>query len=367
MGETMPQITERNYGLDVLKVISMAMVITLHILGHGGLLSNAPFASKRYYLLYFIEFFAFSAVNIYVLVSGYIGTDRYSYSSFFKVHLQVVFYSVFIPLIIAIRFSETLSLTNIWKGFFPVCSNTYWFYSAFFFVNLFKPFFNAFSAHLSVRNHCAFVLMVIVFIAIFSCFFDSNLLYLNYGYSVFWLTILYVLGGSLKQISRVHSFKSWKCLLLYLICVLTAFFYKFFSEKFLLPIVIDSNEMLNYLSPTSLIAAIAAVFGFSNLQIGSLRLKKVILTLSNLTFGVYLIHDHEMVRLLFITDRFVPLIHLYPIKMLLLIFMSVISIFSCCGFMEYGRLKLFNLIRISKLCQKGAILLERWTGFKGTA
>lgn len=39
---------ERNYGVDLLRIISMYLVIILHVLGQGGILSNATEFSLTY-------------------------------------------------------------------------------------------------------------------------------------------------------------------------------------------------------------------------------------------------------------------------------------------------------------------------------
>ena len=33
--------TKRNYGIDILKILSMFMVVVLHVLGQGGVLKHA--------------------------------------------------------------------------------------------------------------------------------------------------------------------------------------------------------------------------------------------------------------------------------------------------------------------------------------
>ena len=39
---------QRNYGIDLLRMIAMLMVVILHILGKGGVLQAAPPLSIRY-------------------------------------------------------------------------------------------------------------------------------------------------------------------------------------------------------------------------------------------------------------------------------------------------------------------------------
>lgn len=41
---------ERNYGIDLLRVISMIVVMALHVLRHGGVLANAKILTLYYNL-----------------------------------------------------------------------------------------------------------------------------------------------------------------------------------------------------------------------------------------------------------------------------------------------------------------------------
>ena len=65
---------ERNYGVDLLRIFSMLMVVTLHVLGKGDLLynKNLEIFSQKYNLLWILEIASFGAVNLYALISGYV-------------------------------------------------------------------------------------------------------------------------------------------------------------------------------------------------------------------------------------------------------------------------------------------------------
>ena len=62
----------RNYGIDLLRIISMLGVVFLHVLGHGGILS-LDLSPVNFSMVWFIEILAYPAVNCFVLISGYIG------------------------------------------------------------------------------------------------------------------------------------------------------------------------------------------------------------------------------------------------------------------------------------------------------
>lgn len=53
----------------------MIMVISLHYLGHGGVLYNADIFSVNFFVSNLIESLCIFAVNIYVLISAYFLCD----------------------------------------------------------------------------------------------------------------------------------------------------------------------------------------------------------------------------------------------------------------------------------------------------
>ena len=62
----------RNYGIDLLRIISMLGVVFLHVLGHVVILS-LDLSPVNFSMVWFIEILAYPAVNCFVLISGYIG------------------------------------------------------------------------------------------------------------------------------------------------------------------------------------------------------------------------------------------------------------------------------------------------------
>ena len=59
---------ERNCSLDLLRIISMLMILTLHYLGKGNALT---IQSNMKYVVWFMEIACMISVNLYVLISGY--------------------------------------------------------------------------------------------------------------------------------------------------------------------------------------------------------------------------------------------------------------------------------------------------------
>ena len=69
---TSPVKKERNAGIDLLRIVSMFFVVVLHSLGQGGILFNTAVGSSQYKVAWLLEIFAYGAVDIFALISGYV-------------------------------------------------------------------------------------------------------------------------------------------------------------------------------------------------------------------------------------------------------------------------------------------------------
>ena len=80
--------------------------------------------------------------------------------------------------------------------------------------------------------------------------------------------------------------------------------------------------------------------------------QKMIMLISPLSFGVYLLHDHPLVRSYVMTDRFAFITNGSVSKMLLFFFGIILAIFvvGCC--VDAVRSKLFQLLHIRKSLSK---------------
>lgn len=64
--------TERNIGIDLLKIVSMLMIVTLHMLGHGGVLDDMPPMSRCYQVAWLIEIACYGAVNCLLCIGKWL-------------------------------------------------------------------------------------------------------------------------------------------------------------------------------------------------------------------------------------------------------------------------------------------------------
>ena len=138
-----PAHAERNYGIDLLKIVSMIMVALLHVLGNG-ILSSSNIFSWHYELGYAIEILCFCAVNCYAIISGYLNYGaKFRYSRILQLYLQVLFYTCLITLGFYIAKPEVVTKTVVIRALFPFAfSDVYWYFTAYFCMFFFLPFLN---------------------------------------------------------------------------------------------------------------------------------------------------------------------------------------------------------------------------------
>lgn len=68
------RLDKRNYGIDLLRLVSMFLIVVLHSLSRGALVGVSPF-NIHYEVGFLIEALTYCAVNCFALISGYVGVD----------------------------------------------------------------------------------------------------------------------------------------------------------------------------------------------------------------------------------------------------------------------------------------------------
>lgn len=133
----------RNIGLDLLRIISMLMIVTLHYLAKGGFLWNTDPNTFLWYFVWFIEALCLISVNCYVLISAYFLADskQTKIKKVIELWLEMLFYSVGISAILVLL-GQPLSIKDIIYTIFPFATKSYWFINTYILLYLLHPFIN---------------------------------------------------------------------------------------------------------------------------------------------------------------------------------------------------------------------------------
>lgn len=334
----------RNYGIDLLRIVSMFMIIVLHIINHGGVLTLLTSLSPAYEIAWFLEIACYCAVNCYALISGYIGCmSRFKYSRILLLWLQTAFYSVLISAITA-KLSPEVGISEFYQSFFPVCNHLYWYFTAYFCLSFFTPFLNKMLAALDEKQLKQLGLTIFLLFSVLPAIIKEDLFLAHNGYSFLWLSLLYLLGGIIKRCHIEKKQRPSVALFIYLLLILLTWAVKYIVDCHTIDVPDIWTEILvNYTSPLILLSAIMLLIVFSTLKTGKTSIT-IISFLSPLTFGVYLIHDNPYIRHYIIE----PLFPSAPTSFGLIatILIGGFALYLTCSLIDFLRQKLFDLFKI---------------------
>ena len=302
----------RNVGIDLLRMTAMWMVVILHILNKGGVLAAAVPLSAARETARLLEACAYCAVDCYGLISGYVGVGhRFRYGSALALWLRVAFYTLGITALFALFLPGSVGGDRLLRACFPVLFRQYWYVTAYFGMCLFIPFFNLLLDRLSRRQAKVLALSIILIFSLLPTLRQKDVFLTDNGYSVLWLSCLYLLGGILR-LYVPPARKPGRRGAVYAGCVLAVWLVGLAGDRLWMlrtGQLCGKVLLLSYTSPAVLLAAASLVLYFGELKIGA-GAGRLIEKASPLAFSVYLIHAHPLIwehwlsgRFAFLADR----------------------------------------------------------------
>lgn len=314
--------TKRNSGIDFLRILSMFYVVVLHTLGQGGILNSVQPNTPQYMISWFIEIWAYCAVDIFALVSGFVGYRDEAkipkFSSYILLWMQVVFYGILVTLFFYFLAPELVTKNDLLQMLFPVSNNLYWYFTAYTGLFICMPLLNI------ALSKCSKALSIKIFITLFLMFsvYDTivNKFGLNRGYSFAWLVILYVFGSILKKCEVGKNINIFMATTGIIILVVFTWLSKIYMVDWKLGnAAITSDTFISYTSPTILGTALLYVIGFSKIKFN--YFKNFITFSGSKAFAAYILNNQKFIWIYIVTQRFAPWAKLSPLTLLINVFM----------------------------------------------
>jgi len=358
IGNNVKKSNIRNAGIDLARIASMYSIIVQHTLMHGRALKK--FSKYKELILILIIFYY--NVSTYALISGYIGYKSNKYSNLLYLWFWATFYTSNITIYLNIFRPEFKTRKVNYKQFFPVIFEKYWYFTRYFGMYLFLPVINKGIAYLT-KSELKNIFMSLIFIYIIEkdimnprrdpfIMFD--------GYSVVWLLICFIMGAYFGKFKHnYHGFKKFLfCFLLLIIFYYSTYFcykisiYPMKKGKYKIKLMIFLKQIFvgRISSVPMILQSISVLLFLTQLEYNK-YLAKIITFIGPLTFGIYLIHEHPLIRKFIISNLFIKdsnILSLYFIIKLILLRSLKIFIISAC--IDYLRYTLFTLLRIRKIC-----------------
>lgn len=297
-------MNKRLSNIELLRLVAMFMVIVLHYLYKSSLLTSttAPFQAYSY-LAWLIESFAIVAVNAYVLISGYfMCKSSLKISRLLDIFFQALWYSVLIPVVLillGILDPATLTTYDILQFIFPVHMEQYWFITAYVVMMLFVPILNLAIKHMNQKQFLLLTVLLTGYELLPKSILPFEFAVDEAGYNALWLICLYLIGAYIR-IYGISFFENCKkSLVCYVLGVLGMY-----ASLLVMRVIYFKwdafgkhiNFAFNYNHIFCLFTAIAFFYTFLYINIPEGKISTVIRAISPYTLGVYLLHEHSLVR-----------------------------------------------------------------------
>lgn len=361
----MASLSKRNYGIDFLRMLSMLMVVVLHVLGQGGIIGSTTVLSANYEVAWLFETAAYCAVNCFALISGYVCVEAsFKYSRLIALWFQVVFYTVGITVLFNIFRPETITGLSYAKAFMPMMFREYWYFTSYFGMFFFIPIFNYILNSASQKilkvliGSCVFVLSVVpVVSSIITTIAKTNgtdLFSTVGGYSMIWLSALYIIGGYIKKYNPMDKWKKSYYMLGYVISIFVTWLIKYLVETATSRSsggLVYGNFFISYTSPTILLAGVFLLLFFSKCNFRSKAGCKAIAILSPAAFSVYIIHVHPLPWEYIMKGLTASFAKLDTFSMIFTFIGAVVSIYLLCSLIDLIRIYIFKLFKVNEFSE----------------
>lgn len=359
-------VQQRNYGIELLRIIAMFMIVVLHTLGQGGILASVTPNSPHFHIAWMLEITCFCAVNIYALISGYVLCDKlFRLSRLINLWLSVVFYTVAITFVSVAMGWNSISVNGMLNALFPISRQQYWYLSSYCGLLLFTPFLNKALAVIEKHEVKSVLVPGILVVSIMPTLFSSDPLSTHVGYSTIWLCILYLVGGWIKKSGIKSRFKPGWLIAIFGAMVLVTHLSKIiliYVTRNWFGIDNECNVLITYISPTIIISSIALFLFFINVNFSALQVK-IIGFISPMALGVYIIHANPLIWNHFVKDFAVSYLQYGSFVFIAFIIVSALAIYLVCSLIDYIRIKIFQLARVKRFSEfldgKLSSLIER--------
>lgn len=360
----MVEVRKRESNFELLRIVSMIMIIMWHLLLQGGFYDNAQGVIRLFFVI--VEAIIVVHVNSFVLLTGYFQSNSsFKLKKVLSIILLVWFYKISVLFLMLFLHKYNANSIDFFKCISPINYQDYWFISTYVLLYLLSPLLNIVIKNIDMKKFKIVLILLFLIFSILPTITMQEAYNNNHGYSLGNFILLYFIGAYIR---KRYSYKE-KILKKYTInakkIIILLLFFMFASYNFLLYIFSDyianySNDYLNYLSliikhasfsydnPIVIFQSIIYLVFFGLLQIRS----KTINIISKTTFGVYLIHTNKLLRV-YVYKIFGFNAHINSgFNMLKFLILNSIILFSICALIELIRVVLFHVLRKNNIYKK---------------
>lgn len=350
----------RILGIDLIRIVSMLMILILHICLQGGVLKNLAVGSAAYWAAWLLESLCYCSVNCYAVITGYImyspGKRNFKYSRIIPLWLQVFLWNGLITVLFAVFRPETVTAEEAAAVFMPVLNSQYWYFTAYFGMFFFIPFFNILIDSLDDKGFICLVVTLFVIFSFLPFTFSGKVDPFNTlsGYSMLWLSVLYFAGAFIKRMENTIKVKKRIWAAVYVLssvipCISSVMLDVTKVSSVEEDVLSDlGGGTYAYNSPFTVAAAVALFMLLKDIKIKNRFAVKAVNIAAPVSFGIYLIHVNPLVFANILNGWFRKLTDMSCFMMIISIIASAVLLYAVLGAADYIRLLVFRGLKISE-------------------
>ena len=285
---------------ELLRIISIAMILIHHYSLHNGLISNINTTP----IVKFFSMFGFASgklgVNIFILITGYFMIGKnIKFSKIVKLWLEIFMYSLGIYVIGVIFGKAEFSIKELIRSALPISFNKYWFITVYFFLYLSIPILNKYISKINQEEYKKLIIKLFIFLVIpFTIIYKAEAYTAIETYPLSQLPIfilLYLISGYIKLygIKRLDNIKLSYLMMFNIIRYLTYILILTLIKQFELThngIFCIEFMQTRQQAIFTMVFSITIFYLFKRLKIKN----NFINILSSTTLGIYLLQSHDL-------------------------------------------------------------------------
>lgn len=290
LGDNMNDIKTRKTNLEILRIISILMILSYEIIWNTGMgLVFDNFGITKVYS-FFIQFGRNIGVDILIILSGYILISDTKLNIFrvIKYILQTFFYSVviyWIMILLGNKFDIRLFLTSL----FPISFKTFGIISTYIILYILHPYINIYLKKIDKSIFIKLLVITTIIWSIIPTIFDTNMA----SNDLVWFIYLYMVGSYIKLYKDDIKVNSIKYIIYSIIIMIISTTICLLLDNIDMSPISNKGILFNMRSIPTLLSALLLFISFKSMNIKN---NKVINLLGISTFGVYIIYKSQDIR-----------------------------------------------------------------------
>lgn len=347
-------VKTREANMELLRIVAMLMVITLHCVGRGLLLSNPVVSNVNLLLIQFLDSFSLTANSLFILLTGYYGVGKkFNLQKILSLWGKTLFYSILIFTIYSILDLKT----NFLNSFFPVFSGAYWFITSYIALYFIMPFLNI-SINKFSQKQCKFlIIFLVILMGVIRIIFNPADLFSS---TFIHMIVIYIIGAYIKKYVKIEPNKQYfiKYVLMSILFTVAITILNVLVR--IVPKTLDVwtiifnilSSFRNFINIILVYMAILLFMKFKTINIKSNKLSKLILYISPSVFSIYIIHDNVHLRdMIWQKFSFINLANSW--LMIPYIILAILIVFTVCLAIDLIRRGIYTGLKKIKIINKG--------------